>query len=92
MKNLFAALVIVGIVSTPLRAELKYTTHLEIKKTAAPAQPMNPMIGIMTRSNELLGTSLIGGLRKFYFTSPDASAMLAAAQAVVASLRFICGL
>jgi len=47
LKNLFAALVIVGIVSTPLRAELKYTTHLEIKKTAAPAQPMNPMIGIM---------------------------------------------
>jgi uncharacterized protein DUF4412 len=47
VKNLFAALVIVAIVSAPLRAELKYTTHLEIKKTAPPAQPMNPMIGIM---------------------------------------------
>jgi hypothetical protein len=29
----------------PLHADLKYTTHMEIKKTAAPAQPMNPMIG-----------------------------------------------
>ena len=47
MKNLFAALVVVAIVSTPLRAELKYTTHMEIKKSAAPAQPTNPMIGIM---------------------------------------------
>ena len=47
MKNSFAAFVIVAIASTPLRAELKYTTHLEIKKTAPPAQPVNPMIGIM---------------------------------------------
>jgi hypothetical protein len=47
VKTVFAAFVIVAIISTPLRAELKYTTHLEVKKTAAPAQPMNPMIGIM---------------------------------------------
>jgi hypothetical protein len=47
VKNLFAALVITSIVSTPLRAELKYTMHMEIKRAAGPAQPTNPMIGIM---------------------------------------------
>jgi hypothetical protein len=46
VKNLFAALVIIAIVSTPLHAELKYTMHMEIKK-AAPAQPANPMLGIV---------------------------------------------
>jgi len=47
VRNLWAALLVVASVSVPLHAELKYTTHMEIKKTAAPAQPVNPMIGIM---------------------------------------------
>jgi hypothetical protein len=47
VKNLLAALVISAAISVPLHAELKYTTHMEIKKTAAPTQPGNPMIAIM---------------------------------------------
>lgn len=47
MRNLLAALVVVASAAVPLHAELKYTTHMEIRKTAAPAQPVNPMIGIM---------------------------------------------
>jgi Domain of unknown function (DUF4412) len=46
VKHLLAAMVVVAFVSVPLHAELKYTTHMEVKKTAA-AQPANPMIGIM---------------------------------------------
>jgi len=47
VKKLLATLVIAASLCAPLRADLKYTTHMETKKTAAPAQPMNPMIGIM---------------------------------------------
>jgi hypothetical protein len=47
VKKLLATLVVTAAIAAPLRAELKYTTHIEIKKTAAPAQPANPMIGIM---------------------------------------------
>jgi hypothetical protein len=47
VKNLFAAAVIIAIVSTPLYADLKYTTHLEIKKAAGSAPPANPMIAIV---------------------------------------------
>src|SRR5882672_2465208 len=47
VKKLLATLVIGASFCAPLHAELKYTMHMEIKKTAAPAQPVNPMIGIM---------------------------------------------
>jgi len=47
VTKFIAGLVVVASMSVPLRAELKYTMHMEIKKSAAPAPPMNPMIGIM---------------------------------------------
>ena len=47
MKKLLATLVIGASLCAPLHADLKYTTHMETKKTAAAAQPTNPMIGIM---------------------------------------------
>jgi hypothetical protein len=48
MKTMVLALGLMSLVSAPLSADLKYTTHMEIKKSAAaPAQPTNPMIGMM---------------------------------------------
>src|SRR5689334_17828357 len=47
VKNVLLALVIGASISVPLQAELKYTQHMEVKKTDAPPQPVNPMIGIM---------------------------------------------
>jgi hypothetical protein len=48
MKKVLVALCVVGSVSVPLRAELKYTMHVEVKKGEAPAgQPVNPTIAMM---------------------------------------------
>jgi hypothetical protein len=48
MKRALAALFLVAVVSAPLRAELKYTMRMEMKKsdnTTAPANPMLTMMG-----------------------------------------------
>lgn len=48
MRNVLLALCLVAACSASLRADLKYTTHMEIKKSdAAPAAPGNPMIAMM---------------------------------------------
>ena len=48
MRNVFLALCLVAGYSASLRADLKYTTHMEIKKSdAIPAQPANPMMAMM---------------------------------------------
>ena len=48
MKRILVALCLVTLVSARLSAELKYTVHMEVKKTdAAPAQGTNPMLGMM---------------------------------------------
>jgi hypothetical protein len=48
MKKVLVALCLVASVSVPLRADLKYTLHVEVKKTEAPkGQPVNPMIAMM---------------------------------------------
>jgi hypothetical protein len=48
MKKVLVALCLVGSVSVPLRAELKYTMHVEVKKGEVPAgQPANPTIAMM---------------------------------------------
>ncbi len=50
MRKLFVALCWMAMIAAPLRAELKYTTHLEVKKSEAPPAGMNPMIGMMADS------------------------------------------
>jgi len=51
MKKMVLALGLMLLVSAPLSAELKYTTHMEVKKsTAAAGQPANPMIGMMSEA------------------------------------------
>ena len=50
MKKMFAALCLMAVISAPLRAELKYTTHMEIKKSDAPPAGLNPRIGMMADS------------------------------------------
>jgi hypothetical protein len=51
MKKVFVALCLIAAVSVPLRADLKYTVHIEMKKVEAPAgQPVNPMIAMMGES------------------------------------------
>lgn len=46
--RLALALCFVGLVSARLSAELKYTMHMELKKSeAAPVQPAHPMLGMM---------------------------------------------
>ncbi len=48
MRNTMLAVCLVAAWSATVRADLKYTTHMEVKKSdAAPAQPANPMIGMM---------------------------------------------
>lgn len=48
MRNVLLALGLVAACSASLRADLKYTTHMEIKKSdAIPAQPANPMMAMM---------------------------------------------
>lgn len=48
MKRMFVALGLVAVVSARLSAELKYTMHMELKKSeAAPAQATNPMLSMM---------------------------------------------
>jgi len=48
MRNVLLALCLVAAYSASLRADLKYTTHMEIKKSdAIPAQPANPMMAMM---------------------------------------------
>jgi len=48
MRKSFAALVLVLTVAAPLRADLKYTTHTELKPaTAAEAEAPNPMLGML---------------------------------------------
>jgi hypothetical protein len=50
MRKMFVALSLMAMISAPLRAELKYTTHLEVKKSEAPPSGVNPMIGMMADS------------------------------------------
>ena len=48
MKQLSLALVLMAVATAPLSAELKYTMHMEMKKSeAAPAQRPNPLLGMM---------------------------------------------
>ena len=48
MKRMFVALGLVALVSARLSAELKYTMHIEVKKTeAASAQGGNPILAMM---------------------------------------------
>jgi hypothetical protein len=47
MKKAWTVLFLVTAVSAPLRAELKYTTRMEMKKSEAAAANTNPMLGMM---------------------------------------------
>jgi hypothetical protein len=47
MKKALTALFLVGLVSAPLRAELKYTMRMEMKKSDTAGAPVNPMLGMM---------------------------------------------
>ena len=47
MRKALTALFLVGLISAPLRAELKYTMRMEMKKSDAAAAPVNPMLGMM---------------------------------------------
>jgi hypothetical protein len=48
MKKILVALCLVASVAVPLRADLKYTLHVEVKKTEVPkGQPLHPMIAMM---------------------------------------------
>jgi len=47
MRKALTALFLVALVSAPLRAELKYTMRMEMKKSDAPGANTNPMLGMM---------------------------------------------
>ena len=47
MRRALTALFLVALVSAPLRAELKYTMRMEMKKSDAAAAPSNPMLAMM---------------------------------------------
>ncbi len=47
MRKALTALFLVALVSAPLRAELKYTMRMDLKKSDAAAAPVNPMLGMM---------------------------------------------
>ncbi len=47
MRKALTALCFVALVSAPLRAELKYTMRMEMKKSDTAAAPVNPMLGMM---------------------------------------------
>src|SRR4051794_33889926 len=47
MKRLAAALILLLSAAAPARADLKYTMHMETKKSEGAAPPANPMLGMM---------------------------------------------
>ena len=47
MRKALTALFLVALASAPLRAELKYTMRMEMKKSDTPAANANPMLGMM---------------------------------------------
>jgi hypothetical protein len=47
MRKALTALFLVALVSAPLRAELKYTMRMEMKKSENTAAPVNPMLTMM---------------------------------------------
>ena len=47
MRKALTALFLVAAVSAPLRAELKYTMRMEMKKSENPTAPINPMLTMM---------------------------------------------
>ena len=60
VKKLFVAICLSAIASVPLRADLKYTNHMQVQKsTTATQQPTNPMIGMM--ADALLKQMVPGG-------------------------------
>jgi hypothetical protein len=55
-KRLIVAVLLVVCVSAPLSAELKYTLHLEMKKSESATPPANPMLAMM---GEAVGQQLL---------------------------------
>jgi hypothetical protein len=47
MRKALSALVLVAVASAPLRAELKYTMRMEMKKSDTAPAPANPMLAMM---------------------------------------------
>jgi hypothetical protein len=47
MRKALTALFLVAVVSAPLRADLKYTMRMEMKKSENPTAPVNPMLTMM---------------------------------------------
>src|SRR4029453_5954134 len=47
MRKTLTALVLVAVASAPLRAELKYTMRMEMKKSDTASVPANPMVAMM---------------------------------------------
>src|SRR5436190_8183234 len=48
MKNVLLGACLAVLVTVPLSADLKYTAHMQVQKSAtAPEKPGNPMIGMM---------------------------------------------
>jgi Domain of unknown function (DUF4412) len=47
MRKALTALILIAVASAPLRAELKYTMRMEMKKSDTAAAPANPMVAMM---------------------------------------------
>jgi Domain of unknown function (DUF4412) len=66
MRRALTALFLVALVSAPLRAELKYTMRMEMKKSDTAAAPVNPMLGMM--GEQMMKQMLPNGSSEMVYT------------------------
>src|SRR3954470_19952508 len=60
MKNLLLGACVAALMTVPLRADLKYTAHMQVQKSATSTEkPANPMLGMM--ADALLKQMVPGG-------------------------------
>jgi len=82
MKKLFIVICLSAIASVPLRADLKYTNHMQVRKsTNASEQPTNPMIGMM--GDAVLKQMVPGGEADIVYLISDKGARIEYMQAAM---------
>jgi len=82
MRRALTALCLVAVVSAPLRAELKYTLRMDMKKSDAPAAaPANPMLAMMGET--MMKQLLPGGSGEMIYMVGEQGARIEFTQAAM---------
>lgn len=81
MRKALTALFLVAVVSAPLRAELKYTMRMEMKKSDNAAANTNPMLGMM--GEQMMKQMLPNGNTEIVYIVGDKGTRMEFAQAAM---------